>query len=339
MNKAPVFLFYFITFAAVSSGFPKVPDIAESNFIISVQNLLLNDQFAKADSLCDSFIAANPLEEIGFHFKAGTLLGEMSDKEESNHSAELKNLIDTVLVLCDEKLKHEKGTAAAYSYLWRGHAHVYRSLFESRFGSFTSALKTGFKARDDYVNGLLHDSTLYDLYFGLGNYHYWKSVKAGFLRTIGLVSNETNKGIVELRLAADSGKYFQAAAQNSELWLWLEQEEYEWVLIQGEKILESFPESRTLRWPLAEAYFKNEQHDEAARIYTYLRDYFHDNRGNYFNLIECDYHLHECYKKLGWKEKADEILIRVDAYRGNVSKSIQRKQLAKLNYLRRELGR
>jgi len=339
VKKAPVFLFYFITYAAVLSGFPKVPDGAESNFIKSVQNLLLNDQFANADSLCDSFIAANPLEEIGFLFKAGVLLGDMSDREEANHSAELKNLIDTVLVLCDEKLKFEKGTVAAYSYLWRGHAHVYRSLFESRFGSFTSAIKNGFKARDDYENGLLHDSTLYDLYFGLGNYHYWKSVKAGFLRTIGLVSNETNKGIDELRLAADSGKYFQDAAKNSELWIWLEQKEYERAIDEGKEILIDFPDSRTLQWPVAEAYFKSGKYDEAARIYSYLRNYFHDNRGNYFNLIECDYYLHECCKKLGWKEKADDILSRVDDYRSHVPKAIQRKQLAKLNYLRRELDR
>ncbi|HEX2897139.1 MAG TPA: hypothetical protein VHP63_03715 [candidate division Zixibacteria bacterium] len=339
MNKHPVFLFFLVTLVSVVSGHSKVPDSTESNFILSVQNLLLNDQFTQADSLCESFVASHPRTEIGCLFKAGALLGQMSEKEEAVYSAELKKLVDTVIALCDEKLNHEKGADAAYTYLWRGHAHVYRSLFESHFGSFTSAIKNGFKARDDYGNGLIQDSTLYDLYFGLGNYHYWKSVKAGFLRTIGLVSNETSKGINELRLAADSGKYFRDAAKNSELWIWLEQKEYELVLVQGEKILDKFPESRNLRWPLAQAYFKSGDFKESARIYSYLRDYFDQNRGNYFNLIECDYFLHECYKKLDWKVNADEILNRVNEYRSNVPRAIQRKQLAKLNYLRRELGR
>lgn len=339
MNRPPVFLLIFILLVAVFSGNSKVPESAQSNFIITAQNLLLNDQFSQAGLLCDSFISGHPNAEIGYLFKAGALLGEMSEKEEAVYSAELKKLVDTVIALCDKQLEHEKKTDAAFSYLWRGNAHVYRSLFESHFGSFTSAIKNGFKARDDYENGLIHDSSLYDLYFGLGNYHFWKSVKAGLLRTLGLVSNETDKGLNEIKLAADSGKFFQEAARNSQLWIWLEQKEYERVLIQGKKILDKFPESRNLRWPVAQAYFKSGDFNGAVGVYSFLRDYFDKSRGNYFNLIECDYYLHECYKNLGWKEKADEILNRVNDYRSNVPRGVQRKQLAKLNYLRRELGR
>lgn len=339
MKLAPFFLFYFTIFAFVPSVFSKTPDSTTSSFIFSVQELLFNDQFDAADSLCEKFIADNAASPVGYLFKAGSQLGEMSDQEEALHSQELRKLVDSVITLCDKGLETSTDSDAAYLYLWRGHAHVYRSLFESHFGSFTSAIKHGFKAHDDYQKGLGNDSILYDLYFGLGNYHYWKSVKAGILRTIGIISNEIKKGINELGLAADSGIYFQEAAQNSMIWIWLDKKEYDSVIVLAEKMLKKYPDSRTLRWPLAAAYFQSGEFEKSGWQYQILWKHFEQNRGNYFNLIECEYHLHECYKQLGFKKKADEILAKVNNYGSDIPKSTKKRQRAKLNYLRRELAR
>ena len=321
------------------SAAPKPPDSAASGFILAVQEQLFNDRFDSAFTLCELYINSQSTSPVGYLFKAGTLLGEMRDREEAHYSQELRNLVDTVIELCDKGLKIGTGNDTAYYYLWRGHAHVYRSLFESRFGSVTSAIKNGFRAHDDYRAGLDHDSTLYDLYFGLGNYHYWKSVKAGILRTVGIVSNDIEKGITELHLAADSGLYFGEAAQNSLIWIYQNEGKYDSAIVLAEPALTKYPESRTLRWPLAEAYVKSERYQEAADIYSYLREYFDDNRGNYFNLIECDYYLYQCLKKLGRNKEAEELLNSVSNYRSQVPRSAQRRQLAKLNYLRRELAR
>lgn len=339
MKKTPVFLFLQLVLTSGPVTIAKTPDSTTANFIFAVQSLLFNDQFKEADSLCNVFIHDDSADPVGYLFKTATLLADMSDREEPVYASELRMFVDSVFTLCDKGLENENGSDAAYAYLWRGHAHVYRSLYESRFGSFTSAIKHGFKARDDYQKGLRLDSTLHDFYFGLGNYHYWKSVKAGLLRTLGIVSNETKKGIGELRLAADSGIFFGEAARNSQVWIWLDKKEYDSVIILAGRMLEKYPDSRTLRWPLAEAYFKNNQPGKSAELFTYLYAYFKDNKGNYFNLIECDYQLYQCYKTLNWKEKADEVLSRVNEYRGDIPRATQRQQLAKLNYLRRELGR
>ncbi len=339
MKIAPVFLFLALSLAGGLTALSKTPESTISNFISAVQKELFNDDFDTADSLCDSFIKSHPASPVGYLFKAGTLLGVMSDQEEALYSTELRKLIDSVVLLCDKGLANSSGTDAAYLYLWRGHAHVYRSLFESRFGSFTSAIKNGFRAHDDYRVGLNHDSTLYDLYFGLGNYHYWKSVKAGLLRSIGIVSNDIEKGITELFLVIDSGEFFSEASLNSLIWIYLNEEKYGSAIVVAEDALLKYPESRTLRWPMALACFKNEWFEESAELHSYLREYFNQNRGNYFNLIECDYYLYQCYQKLEQIEKADSVLIRVNEYRRQVPKATQRRQLSKLNFLRRELGR
>ncbi len=330
-------LFFFLS--PLLTVFSKTPDSAASDFIFTVQEQLFNDRFDSARTLCDSFIKIHSTSPVGYLFKAGTLLGDMSDREEAPFSLELRNLVDTVIALCDKGLKTGTGADAAYYYLWRGHAHVYRSLFESRFGSVTSAIKNGFRAHDDYRSGLKQDSPLYDLYFGMGNYHYWKSVKAGILRTIGIVSNDIEKGTEEIHLAIDSGRYFGEAARNSLIWIYLNEKKYDSVIALAELALIKCPESRTLRWPLAEAYFEKEDFEKSAELYKYLSDYFNQNQGNYFNLIECNYKLYLCLKKLKWDDRAEELLESVSNYRSQVPRSTQRRQLAKLNFLRRELAR
>jgi len=339
VRLTPVLFCLIFLFNTINNVSARIPDSAASKFIYEVQVLLFNDRFEKADSLCRDFISSDSINPVGYLFRAGALLAEMSDREEAVHSEEIRELIDSSIKLCDSGLEVSIGTAAAFYYLWRGHAHVYRSVFESRFGSFTSAIKHGFRAHDDYRKGLKNDSAVYDLYFGLGNYHYWKSVKAGLLRTIGLVNNDIEKGLNEIHLAVDSGMYFSGAAENSLIWIWLNEKKYDSVIVLANKMLENYPDSRTLRWPLAEAYNKSGNHEKSAELYSFLRHHFANNKGNYFNLIECDYLLYQCYQNLNFKSKADEILESVDKYRIDVPKSTLRGQLAKLNYLRRELAR
>jgi tetratricopeptide (TPR) repeat protein len=340
VKKAPVFfcIYLVLTFADPLSS--HTPDSATTAFIDSVQEFLFNDKYEKAELLCVDFILNNRQSPVGYLFQAGSLLGEMSDREEKIYSEKLRAQIDTALHLCDSLLKQAKSVDdSAFLYLWRGHAHAYRSLFESRFGSFTSAIKHGLDAKGDYKRGLKQDSTLYDLHFGLGNYHYWKSVKAGILRSIGIVSNDIDKGIAELKLAADSAKYFSEAAANSLIWVWLDQKKYDSAIVIAEKMLAKYSESRTLRWPLAMSYFENKQYKNALEIFTYLYNYYSLDSDYYYNTIECDYFIYYCYKNLRMDEKAEKVLIRVNTYRSDIPKSIQRRQLSKLNHLRRELNR
>ena len=91
--------------------------------------------------------------------------------------------------------------------LYLGHQAAYRSLYEARFGSRFSALTYGLKAKGFYRDGLAADSALYDLYLGLGSYHYWKSAKAGILRTAGIFNDDKEKGISEIRKAIDSSLF------------------------------------------------------------------------------------------------------------------------------------
>ncbi len=303
--------------------------------LLAAQNHLLNDRFARAHLTLDSLILLDSTDPIGYLFKAAVYLARMTDAEQELNSDEFKRFSDTAISLAEGRLENVSGRSAAWMYLCLGHAKAYRSLWESRFGSFTSALKLALNARSDYEKGLEADSTLYDLYGGLGMYHYWKSVKAGILRWFQIFKNDREKGIAELYLAVDSSAISHYPARNALIWIWLDMNERDSVISICGEMLEDFPDGKLFLWPLAEALYEEKQYQRAVDTYEALRGKLALSPGNYYNLIECDYNLNRCYDKLGLEAEAIDAAKRVEAYYELVSDKTKRRQRNKLDFLRR----
>lgn len=298
-----------------------------------IQSSVFNDNFIEASSRADSLIALYPDDPIGYLFKSAVYLAEMTDAEENLYPVEFHKLIDTVIVLTDSK--KADSNFFAWMSLWKGHAHAYRSLWESRFGSFSSALKHGFKAKSCYEEGLEHDSTLYDLYGGIGMYHYWKSAKTGMLRWLGIFKNEKQKGIDELYLTIDSSLLSRYSARNALVWIYFDKKEYDSVIAICNELLKQFPDGKIFLWPLAEAFNKNKDYKSAINIYNSVREKLIVNPGNYYNLIECDFKLLRSLEKLNNKKEAHEFAVKFLDYYEKIPKDISWRQRNKVSYLKR----
>lgn len=302
--------------------------------LAEVQRQLWGDRPDSAHMALNDFIAANPVDPIGYVYRAAVYMNQMTHAEDDVYSGELKIALDSIEALCDRWPAHGSRDTA-WMHLCRGHAHAYRSLYESRFGSFASAIKQAYRARASYENGLGADSTLYDLYGGLGMYHYWKSAKAGFLRWLGLFKNEMEKGIGELYLAADSSLISAEAARNALIWIWLNQGQYDSVIVTCHERLTVFPDSRLFLWPLAEAYFKKKEYAPAAGIYTRLRQILSTAPGNCYNLVDCDYSLNQCFIKMGQDREAVLAARSIETYYDDIPDKVKRRQRSKIDFLRR----
>ena len=303
--------------------------------LVEIQELLFNERFGQADSACADLVARQPDDPAGYLFRAATLFSEMARHEENLYPVRFHRLLDTVDSLASAVLDTASTNTAAWMYLFSGHARVYRSLWEARFGAFTSSLRQGMAARSEYEKGLKRDSTLYDLYFGLGSYHYWKSAKAGILRWLGFFKNEKAKGLAELYRAADSSIVSREAARNSLIWIWLDLKQYDSAVAISREMFTRYPGGTVLLWTMAEAYFGNHDYRDALRTFLLLRKRLESQPGNYFNLIDCDYRLYRCYEKLDRKDLARQVAKEVAAYYGEVPSKTRQKQRTKLAYLRR----
>ncbi|MFQ6007799.1 MAG: tetratricopeptide repeat protein, partial [Candidatus Zixiibacteriota bacterium] len=276
-----------------------------------------------------------PDDPSGYLCQAIVLISEMFDREENLYEKEFRWLLDNV----ESKASKINDTASAATCAWMsllvGHAKAYRSLWESHFGSFIKAIKFGHEAKTEYEKGLSCDSSLYDLYFGLGLYRYWKSAKAGLLRSVGLFEDERDRGITELRLAADSSLVSQEAARCAFIWIQMNQKEYDSVINSCRRMLEKYPDGKTFLWPLAKAYLKKRDFQSAARIYGRLRELVAADPGNYFNLIECDYYLYYCYEKLTLGVEAEQVAHAAMEYYDRIPQKTRTRQRTKIAFLKR----
>jgi tetratricopeptide (TPR) repeat protein len=333
--------FLVVTATAVSITVP-IPILADDYLdstriqqLLSVQHLLYNDKFHEADSLTKRMIAQYPDDPVGYLFRAATLITMMFDREDNLYPEEFNRLIDSARskasIICDTVSNRTR----AWMCLFLGHAEAYRSLWESHFGSLVTAIEKGRRAKKEYERGLAYDSSFHDLYFGLGLYHYWKSAKAGILRWIGLIHNDKEKGIAQLYVAVDSSLISREAARSALIWIRLDRKEYDSVVAGCCKMRKRYPHGKTLLWPLARAYYERKDYRNALQTFQLLRERVAGDPGNYFNLIECDYHLYRCFDKLSLDAEADEVANRIQEYYERISKDVRRRQRAKIALLRR----
>ncbi len=311
------------------------PDNARSQLLLSVQQLLYDDKFREADSLTMTIIARYPDDPAGYLFRAVTLVAKMFDREDNLYPQEFKRLIDSTRSKASSISDTASNCTRAWMSLFLGHAEAYCSLWESRFGSLVNAIKTGRRAKEEYERGLALDSSLYDLYFGLGLYYYWKSAKAGILRWIGLIHNDEDKGINQLYLAAESSLISRESARNALIWIRMDRKEYDSVITGCREMRKKYPDGKALLWPLARAYYDSKDYRNALQTYRLLRERIAEEPGNYFNLIECDYHLYRCLEKLTESAEAGKIAVGVQQYYEKIPKDVRRRQRDRISLLRR----
>jgi tetratricopeptide (TPR) repeat protein len=309
-------------------------DSATAECLVRVQQLIYNDRFVAAESLATVLIETSPDEPAGYLCKAIVLVSRMFAWEENSDAELFHALLDSV----ESKVNRGdtlSSATCAWRHLFKGHAKAYRSVWESHFGSFLKAIKLGRQAKAEYEKGLACDSTLYDLYFGLGLYHYWKSAKAGLFRSLGLFVDERELGIRELQLAADSSLFSREAARSAFAWIQLDRKEYDAVISISRQMAEMYPEGTSFLWPMAKAYWQKKDYQNAAKVFTRLRERFAEKPGNYFNLIECDYYLYFCYEKLSRKDDAKCIARAVVKYYRQIPAETRKRQRTKLSFLKR----
>ncbi|MCB2231533.1 hypothetical protein KQH82_12515 [bacterium] len=309
------------------------PDRALVVQLTDVQTALYNERFAEADSISRVMIDQRPDDPVGYLFRAAAMLSEMTAFEENLYGDLFTDLIDTSLALAAKRSEQSTGARRAWMQLYRGHAHAYRALWESRFGSFVSAVRNGFAARNEYEDGLKADSSVYDLYLGLGSYHYWKSARAGMLRWLGVLSNDKERGLRELRLAADSSLVFRDAARQAMIWIMLDRGDYDSVVVVASEAAEKYPDGNLFLWPLAQAQYELREYRDAIDTYRTIRARLDLEDGNYFNRIEADYRLTQCYEKVSELDRARTIARGVNDYVDHVPKRIRQLHRRALDYL------
>ena len=314
-------------------------DWADREFLSGVTAHIFCERYDSAYRLCDRFIRAHPDEPAGYFFRAYALMAEMTEERDNRNEVRFFDDLDSVKALAARRLDTLHVDRNAWPNCFIGNAWAYESLWHARFGSSKKAYKVGSKASSYYEAALKCDSMMYDAYAGLGAFHYWKSAKAGLLRTFRIIKDERKKGIAELNLAAESSLISRETARKTLITILIDHHQYDSAISIAQEMLAAYPGGRSFLWGLSRAHYYKADISNAAMYYAQLRETVSERPGNYANLVECDAQITRCYENLGDTDQALECAAHFTEYSDKISEDVREDQKQNIKYLLEVLKR
>jgi len=302
--------------------------------------LSLNDRFRTADSIFVELGELAPMSPLGPLFAAGNIQAEMIDMESDALRDRLLKHIDLARSRVEASISL-RGTIIAEEEFVLGVISGYRAVYESRWGGWFAALKSGLRAKKHFESALRLDSTLCDAYLGLGSYHYWKSAKTDWVNWLPVVSDERNKGIDMLSRAADCGIFTQVASHAALASAYINDGRFSEALAHADTLGQLAPHGKSHLWLKGKAHYALYEWDSTVAVFEELESQIReDGQGNYFNLIECAYYRAQSHWGAGRYQQARDDCGRALTYPApDDIKERQRNRLNELRALQRKLVR
>jgi tetratricopeptide (TPR) repeat protein len=244
------------------------------------------DSFAQAYQTCDRLNDPIPGQPIFHLLFASILHAEMLDAEEYDRGEIFLIHIDSTVKSLKKWI--DKNPDDPWGYFFLGSAYGYRATWHGQKGSWLKSLLDGLKARGKFSKALELDSTLYDAYTGIGNYHYWSSARLG--KYLPFLPDNREKGLQELRLAADSSRFSVKPAATTLAWALIHENRLQEAAAIGRKLYAGTSGGRASLWILGSVFWKMGNLHKADEYYSLLlRSLMQAGKQNYYNLIFCRY--------------------------------------------------
>ena len=288
-------------------------------------NLLYSGKLEESIAIFDS-INRTSLDSLTFNLFKSLAYESVNDEYRSTKYDSLLFLYSSYSIEIGEILRSkEKSNGEVYLYL--GGAYGVRGLRKAMLGDTWGGIKDGRTAHHLLHKSLEYDSTLYDVYYGLGMYHFWKSKRAHlFIKYLGWlfrIKDESSLGINELHKAMEKGKYARFPSMRALFRVLIEENRYDELIELTKEYSKYFPDDVYYKWFLGIAYIKKENWQIALEIYNEIEKNLKsvDLRGIEAD-IECGYYKALCLYHLGKKDEAKELLRKILNIKDRVNKRL-----------------
>ncbi|MEE4310364.1 MAG: hypothetical protein V2J62_00720 [candidate division KSB1 bacterium] len=162
-------------------------------------------EYADALDICEDIMQSHPECPVGFLGAATIYFGIMRDHWINTYEATFDSLI--ALAIDKGKISIEKDKENAENYFLYGSALGIRGLYRMKRGNWFGAFKDGLRGYRNVRKSYNMNKQIYDAYYGLGLYYYWKSVKADKLTWLPFVKDEREKGFEFIDTAVRKGEF------------------------------------------------------------------------------------------------------------------------------------
>jgi tetratricopeptide (TPR) repeat protein len=283
----------FIPTAFASSELGMDSPVVDS-LILRAMELVHADSTEEAVGEFKKLIGSFPYDPIGYFYVSATLQTMMDDYRNYTYVEEFNKYMDKAIRTAEQK--KDKNNLTAYDYLYFGGAVGFRGIHKALTGNWVGAFVDGLKGKGYLEKALELDPELYDVYYGLGSYHFWKSLKAKIFWWLPFVADNRQMGIDMIKLAIEKGKFATEDAKFALVRIWVENKEYDKAFAMIDELTKTHPNKPFLLWLLAQAQFENQMYDGAITSYQQLlaaltsSPYYHPA-----GEVECRYLLAQTY--------------------------------------------
>jgi tetratricopeptide (TPR) repeat protein len=295
----------------LSMDSPEVDSI-----ILKGLKLVHADQTKEAVEEFKKLIEIFPEDPIGYFYVSATLQTMMDDYRNYSYMDEFNKYMNLAIKTGEKRKKG--GNLTAYDCLYLGGAIGYRGIHKGLTGNWMGAFVDGLKGKGYLEKALKLDPELYDVYYGLGTYHFWKSLKAKIFWWLPFVADNRQMGIDMIKLAIEKGKYAKEDAKYALVRIWVENKEYEKAFAMIGELRKTHPTKPFLLWFLAQAQMENQMYGGAINTYQDLLEaltnspYYHPA-----GEVECRFYLALAYYKSKDFEKSSDVIDSVLVFEKN----------------------
>lgn len=168
-------------------------------------DLLVKEDYPGARSEFQKVVDLDPEQPDGHFFLAASYQMEMLDYETNDREKEFYGAVDQAVKKARQALVKDPRDAWANFYL--GASWFYRAAYEGKRERYWTSVQSGLKGLSALRAAAANDSTLYDADLGLGSYDYFRTKATQVLSKLPFIGDTREKGIAEIRLAMEQGKY------------------------------------------------------------------------------------------------------------------------------------
>ena len=231
-------------------------------------DLVHREEFDSALTEFNTIIQAYPEEPVGYFFIAATYQTIIEDYRSDGYKDKFNRFVELAIQKGQAKL--EGKNPSAMDYFYTGAALGYRGIFRAFHGNWWGAFWDGGKAKGMMEECLEHDSTVYDAYFGLGTYNYWRSAKSKVLWWLPFFGDNRQKGIDYTKLSIQKGKLAAIEGKYALVRIYAEEKDWNQVLAWYDSAKSVNPDDPFCLWLVGLAYIDLKNYDAAREVYTRL---------------------------------------------------------------------
>ncbi len=239
-----------------------------NSIILTGLRLVYTDSTLQAVDEFKKLINIFPDDPIGYFYVAATLQNVMDDYRNDSYTDEFNQYLN--LAIKTAKARKKKGNLDAYDYLYLGGAIGFRGIHEALTGDWFDAFVDGLKGKGYLEKALKLDPQLYDVYYGLGSYHFWRSLKSRSFWWLPFIGDNRKKGIDMIMLAIQKGQYAKRDAELALVRIWVANKEYDKAFDQINKLRQIYHHKPYLLWFLGEAQLETKMYSGAIQTYQSL---------------------------------------------------------------------